>query len=594
MNILYPWAGALTIVLLLVMTLWHLLRPRARPQRVASLWLWRSLAIEQRAMRPWTLPQPWWLWLLRLLVVACIGAAAMAPSLPIAENLPPAVMIAVDRTASMATVVDGMPRSQQAKRYAHALVDALPPGSVVTIVAFDRSVEVLASQLSDRTMAHTIIDGIEPRAVAGDIVQLQRWAQLSASPRQVLYVIGDDVALFAPDQAGLWRALPVGGGAANQGITGVRVTRTATDWRIDVRIEASGGAPNGSRLVSASDADGQLLEAAQLDWVSATPQQWQFSLTRVPEVLHITLEPMAADALAFDDHFVWQADTADQVVVDIATADGVFLPAALRSLPNVTLADADRATGDLLITDDVNMITRPLTHGVWLMNPLTANTLITTTTRIESPRIEPLVVRSPTANLLRDVDIMQLELLRASVLEPPYWAQPWLQSGAGVHAVAGMVDGYPVVVSAFDIRESNLPLRSDFPILVRNIVTYLTPPTRQTVWRTGEVIPVATSNQPAPVLLHQPSGSRAVVVTVGDWYVLRDAWQVGAYRIENRWYALTIGDARESAVDRPTPTFSLPAPVLPSGLSLTTWLGVFGVFGLLLERWVTWYTRRST
>lgn len=594
MNILYPWAGVLTVALLFVMTLWHLLRPRARSHRVATLWLWRTLAVEQRAMRPWTSPQPWWLWLLRLGIVACMGAAAMAPSLPSSEPLPPTVFIAIDRSASMATVVAGMSRSAQAKRYAHALVEALPPESVVTIVAFDRSVEVLASQLRDRTMAHTIIDAVEPRAVAGDIAQLQRWAQLGASPRQVVYVISDDEALFASDQAGWWRSLPVGGTAANQGVTGVRVTRTATDWRIDVRIDASGPAPGVPRLISASDADGQLLEAAQLDWMSAAPQQWQFNLARVPDVLFITLEPITADALRFDDHFVWQADTAEHVVVDIAAADGVFVPAALRSLPNVTLAAAADTASDLLITDDVTMLPRPLTQGVWLINPLTANTLITTTTRVELPRIEPLVVRAPTANLLRDVDIMQLELLRAGVLQLPYWAQPWLQSSAGVHAVAGLVDGYPVVVTAFDIRESNLPLRSDFPILVRNIVTYLTPPMRQTVWQTGEIIPLASANQPMPVVSQQPSGSQAVVVSIGDRYVLRDAWHVGAYRIDDRWYALTIGDARESAVDRPTPTFSLPAPVLPSGLSLTTWLGVFGVLGLLLERGVTWYTRRST
>jgi hypothetical protein len=117
---------------------------------------------------------------------------------------------------------------------------------------------------------------------------------------------------------------------------------------------------------------------------------------------------------------------------------------------------------------------------------------------------------------------------------------------------------------------------------------------RQTVWQTGEVIPLATINQPLPVVHDQPNGGQAVVTSVGDWYVLRNAWQVGAYRIDDRWYALTIGDARESAVDRPTPTFTLPAPVLPSGLSLTTWLGVFGLLGLMLERGMTWYMGRST
>lgn len=594
MNILYPWAGALTIGLLLLMTLWHVLRPRARPYRVASLWLWRTVTVEQRAMRPWTPPHPWWLWLLRSMVVACIGAAAMAPSLPSTDVLPPTVLIAIDRSASMATVVDGMPRIQQAKRYAHALVDALTPESVVTIVAFDRSVEVLASQLRDRTMAHTIIDGIEPRAVAGDFAQLQRWAQLSASPRQMLYVIGDDVALFAADQSEPWRALPVGGRAANLGITGVRVRQTATDWYVEVRVDASGPAPAAPRLISASGADGQILEATQLEWMSTMPLQWQFNLASMPAILHITLEPHAADTLVLDDSFVWQADTTGQVVVDVTVDDGVFLPAALRSLPNVTLADPNAPSSDLLITDDVTILPRPLTQGVWLINPRATNSLITTTTRIETPRIEPITVRAPTANLLRDVDIMQLELLRAGVLQVPYWAQPWLQSSAGIHAVAGLVDGYPVVVSAFDIRESNLPLRSDFPILVRNIITYLTPPMRQTVWQTGEVIPLATINQPLPVVRDQPNGGEAVVTSVGDWYVLRNAWQVGAYRIDDRWYALTIGDARESAVDRPTPTFTLPAPVLPSGLSLTTWLGVFGLLGLMLERGMTWYMGRST
>jgi hypothetical protein len=50
---------------------------------VPSLQLWQQLRHEQTSTRPWHPPTPWWLLVVRLLIVAVLAMAAADPPLPL-------------------------------------------------------------------------------------------------------------------------------------------------------------------------------------------------------------------------------------------------------------------------------------------------------------------------------------------------------------------------------------------------------------------------------------------------------------------------------------------------------------------------------
>jgi Ca-activated chloride channel family protein len=61
-------------------------------------------------------------------------------------------------------------------------------------------------------------------------------------------------------------------------------------------------------------------------------------------------------------------------------------------------------------------------------------------------------------------------------LTPPDWGRAVLDSPEGPLLIAGERDGRNIAILAFDLHDSDLPLQPAFPLLVRNLVTYLLPP----------------------------------------------------------------------------------------------------------------------
>jgi Ca-activated chloride channel family protein len=594
MNVTHPWVLWATFALVAMITVWHLLRQRTPSRIVPSTWLWQQLLLEQRTSRPWDWPRPWWWWLLRVLIVLLMGLAAAGPYVPYTAIQAPQVVLAIDRSASMATRLGDSHRGARARQYAHAIIDSLDPDQRVTILAFDRDVTMLTNQQLDRAHTHMIIDTIEPRMVAGSMAALQSWVDLSADPTMQVIVLSDDAALFDAGIAGTgWQGVPVGGPALNHAIEGVRATQTAADWVITVRVAMDGADQPMSRRIEVRSETGALVEAQTLRLDPRAPVDWQFTLATPPALLVFSLTPDPLDDFGVDDTVVWQPAQAAPVRVMLQSADTTFLPAALAILPNVQMV-GDRTQADIVMTDRIDMLERPLPQALWLMNPLEASTLITPTTAVALPRLSLDTVQLAAAELVRDINIAQTQILTASVFASTYWAQPWLSSAAGTHAVAGTVDGYPVVVTGFDLRASNLPLRVDYPLLIRNIISYLAPSTNQLTWATGQPVRLARTTDPLPRLVQQPAGAQATIEAVGDWYVLRHTDYVGAYRVDEQWYAVNLDAPHESAVSRPVVPVDIPLANGAVVWSLQTWLLSSALLLLLGERVLMWQMRRNT
>ena len=79
--------------------------------------------------------------------------------------------------------------------------------------------------------------------------------------------------------------------------------------------------------------------------------------------------------------------------------------------------------------------------------------------------------------MLAFVDIRDMNINRAAKLDMPRWAKPLISTADGVPLMAAGQDGdRRIVILPFDLQQSNLPLMSAFPILMANVVNYLSPP----------------------------------------------------------------------------------------------------------------------
>ena len=143
------WIWWIAIPLLIAMAIWHLLRPRATRQIVPSLQLWQQLIHEQTSTRPWHPPTPWWLLVVRLLIVTVLAMAAADPTVA-ALATPLHRIIIIDTTASMLTYEPAGSRIAQARQIATQIVATSPPATTFSLLTSDRDVTLHANQLSDR------------------------------------------------------------------------------------------------------------------------------------------------------------------------------------------------------------------------------------------------------------------------------------------------------------------------------------------------------------------------------------------------------------------------------------------------------------
>jgi hypothetical protein len=77
--------------------------------------------------------------------------------------------------------------------------------------------------------------------------------------------------------------------------------------------------------------------------------------------------------------------------------------------------------------------------------------------------------------LLRFVDLSNLHIAHASQIEVPTWGRVVLGSDKGPLIIAGQEAGRKVGILAFDLEQTDLPLQTAYPLLMRNMVTYLLP-----------------------------------------------------------------------------------------------------------------------
>ena len=615
MSLLVPLAlawGALAGLVLL----FYILRPRSLRVEVPSIFLWRDLVQREQALTLWQRLRRHLLLFLQLLAILLLALVLARPERT-ADTLPQRhVVLLIDASASMSVASGDTTRLEAAKAAALEQVSIIEPGDRLTVVSFGSQPAILAYQTRDTRSARDAVNAIVQTATVGDS---ERALQLAVSLAEslpgsevYLYTDGSFPAPNVPESLNATvHFVRVGIPADNQGISAFAIRRHLDSLQAFVQVQNFSAQSVTVPLVIL--ADGQPLErrdinlapfpdsGSSLDLVFG---EFPAGVSRVDAVLD------HQDALAADDRTaailmpppVLRALLVSDTPFFLNT---VFAPLPFLALDHVRPVEFRPAeVYDLYIFD--GWLPSELPPGNWLIfNPPAGSPFLPVSGEIVAP---PLDYLAQDHLLMQFVEIRDLRVARAQRMELPPWADELIGSTRGPLLFSGTLDGRRMVVFSFSLMQSNLPLRTAFPVLIGNIYQWLNP------YRIQETVSHVQPQDVIELGLH-PHADRLVVEMPGGGRVsfagrqripYSDTEELGVYRvvhfagtqeIYSEVFIVSLQEVAETNVGNQIAALessraAVPPIDLPVFQEIWRFLALVVLFVLLFE-WV-WYHRVRT
>jgi Ca-activated chloride channel homolog len=618
MSFLTPLAAAL-LLLVPVLVVFYLLKVRRQDYEIGSTLLWRHLTRDVTAHEPWQRLRWNPLLLLQALVMLAVIGALLRPYLARAGTTTGFEVLVLDGSASMEATDVAPSRFEAAKGIAGGLINRLPAGASAAIIEAATTPRTLVGGTADRATLRTVLAAAHPTVNETNMRGALELALALARSHQDsrVDVITDgafgDVSDFG-DAGVPIHFLTVGGPGRNEGITALSSRpQPAAPGRVSVFVRVANYTTRPANNLLTLLADGQPLESKPFTAAPSASQGFVFD--NVPDSARIVSAKLRdGDDLAADNEASLVLQRRPPPRVLLVTTGNPFLVTALRFLPiqlfQVTpnqLGSVNADSYDVVVLDTVVPAILPK-GNLLLVNPPNSPLLPITGT------VGPLNASSSQRDdaLLANVDLTQLQVLRASKVTVPSWAHVLADANGTPLLLSGQAQGHTVIAMPFAVQQSNLWGLPTFPIFMANAMSNLAPNDAGGLTEAGQTSLLLV--QPLPGVDHidveRPDRTTvALAPTKEQSIAYDDADLAGLYVVTQRTgsrvlsqqtYAVNLLSAQESNIR------SLPVPAFPASgtpgragggtagvapYELWPYLAVFGALLLLGEWW--WYHRRA-
>ena len=537
MEILVPGA-ALAFVALPAIVALYVLKVRGPDRPVASLLLWSHHLADRQADHPFKRLRPSRLLAAQLLVAAALAFALMRPGLEGSAGVSSTTVVLIDGSPGM-TATDVAPsRFAAAVARARRLAGQLGPGDEMAVAVLGEHTRLLTPATADTAALRAALKQARPAGTAANLAEGISVANglLAHRPAGSIVLLSDGHA-EAPGSP-LLSAAPLNYESIGTSGENVALEALGREAGGDVFLRVANLGRAARDVEVELRADGRLADvlAVHVEADSSTDASWP-RLPAGTAVLEARLRP--GDDFALDDAaWLVTAAPAPRNVLVVTEGNG-FLTRALSLAPAVKLtvvrpADYKPAPHDLYVFDGF-VPPGPLPEPALVVDPPEGAGPVPAGPTTDPGALAPADPREP---LLRYVSLTDVHVQTASAASPPAGWRTVIAAAQGPLLVVR--DGEPRTAElTFDLHHSDLPLRAAFPILVRNLVSYLLP------GGSGDQV------QPlgGPVRLGTGPGARTVEVTTpaGDVVKLRapfpapfdDTGRPGVYSVRETSAAAT-------------------------------------------------------
>jgi hypothetical protein len=584
MGVLAPLAliGLLSVPLIVAFYMLRLRRPE-RP--VSSTFLWQQLVRDVEANAPWQKLRRSLLLLLQLLLAVLLAFVVARPFTEQTAGLARDLVLVVDASASMAATDVFPDRLTAAKRLAIEQMAQLPADGRVSVVAAGETARVVANEATDRGRITQAIESIEQSTSASDLTDALKLAgSLAERARGAeVLVVTDDAGTTVPVVAleVPVRVMTVGRERDNQAIAALAVRSDPSGLKRT--LFASVANYSASRVMRTLQilADGTPVTARDLPLeplsradivIDELPAGTRIVEARITpaggsDVTDGSTGPQ--DFLAVDDA-AWAIVPPDRLRRVLLVGPGnVYIQNAFSLLPNVelygaTAAEYPNTTGkdlfDLIVFDGYLPPEIPRAPILAIAPPQTSALGVVNGT-LDQFGMGQLPADDP---ILRGVDLTRLHIARTQHMDLPDWARAVIPGSPGPLLYAGLREGVPTAVMAFDLRQSDLALQVAWPIMVSNLAGELLGLSGQALDPLSPSSPVDIPISPDAegVRVTLPDGTVEIIppaATGASTVTFVSTRQLGVYRAEVIPAPAPSGSPGVSPTPSPSPT------VAPSG-----------------------------
>lgn len=542
------WWGLLAIPVVVL----YVLKVRVRRVPVSTLMFWERVYEEKAPRSLWERLRHLSSLLLQLALLALLVIALADPVFDWEAKNARRVVLVVDNSASMQANDVAPSRLDAAKRKAAELLNGLRPRDEMAVLSAGTRPAVVVGMTGH---VRTLRDAVEsipatdgPTRVAEAIEMARR---LIADRENGQIVVLTDAAF---DQAEstfgeanvVW--LPVGGKAANTGITQFQVRRSLIDpigYELLVEVTNSGNDEVESRLDL--ELGGEVIDAIPLKLSAG--EIWRETFEKASAMggeLVATLavqekntkhtSTATSDALAIDNVARALLPPREPRPVALVSKGNLFLEGAFQASPLVDLSVVDQmpkerpADGLAVFHKDVPK--ELPTGSVLVIDPRGSTNLWQLGPEIENPVVAKQAQDSP---LLAHVRLSDLLLPQAHKILPT--------PGVKHEVLAQTADGDPLLLSfrtpdrkvlvlTADLDHGELPLRTAFPILLTNALNWYGGGAGELreAYPTGAIATVQVDER-RRYTLHAPDGSSKALPQNGESVTIGPLDQTGVWRI---------------------------------------------------------------
>jgi hypothetical protein len=493
--------------------------------------------------------------LLALLVLA-LGDPRAAATLIKGRTL----VVLVDASASMQAVDVKPNRLGAAKDKVKEIIRGLGGADRMLVAQMDAMVTPMGPMSGDTSELERELDAVSATDARADFARALRFAtdSLRGIENAEIVVVSDGGLGPPEDAAGQVKLgdvkisfVSVGSGKRNVGITQFSVRRYPLDKsRYEVMLEVTNTGPEQEDVELELIGDSQPVDFTKLRLKPGERlPRFYPNLSGASRTLEANIRPLegSVDELPADNHAYALLPERHRAKVLVVTTGNTYLEAALLLDEYLEVTYAAPANypqrlasskWDVVIFDGATPAERPRTHALYL-DPRGPGAPVKVAEEMKSPGFDKIDRKHPT---VRFTALDDVNILRGHKLVPESGDKIVGASQEGPILVAGTRGGSKFVAMGFDVRESDLPLRVAWPLLVLGSINWFTEEDAQYLssFRTGEVWRVPVGTTETQVTLKGPGGT-AEQVPVHEGRAVYLGEKAGFYELSGPAQATTGG-----------------------------------------------------
>lgn len=487
MNFLSP-ASFLLVFLLPLIVLMYLLKLRRQRQEVSSIFLWERLVRDVEANAPWQKLKRNLIMFFQILFILAMIFALAEPYIFSEGTAGSSIILIIDSSASMSATDTNPSRLEAAKVQAQTFVNEAEEGTRTTLIKAGNTTEILVSSSQDRRQVNQAIDSISPEFGGSDLITaLQLTAAITRQqPNTDIYIFSDGKTAL-PERLNLNGNLfyyPIGIEDFNQGISAIELVQNASGDSNTLFVQLTNYSGDSTTRQMEVFLDGQLYDVASIELNGYTKEEYIRDGIS-PDIQTIRVSLTDEDFYPLDDKAWVVPANIKPINILLVTNGNRFLEIALDLLPNVTLQttsltqfeqgeyeNLDIAIFDSYVPPD-DLIPQA---GLLFIAPPNNSSLFSISGIVEQPILRKI---DPLDPVLEGISIGEISIFEARSITLPPWAKMSLAGDTSQGTIPlllyGKTQGRDIAVISFKLQHTDLPLQVAFPLLIANLVNFLSP-----------------------------------------------------------------------------------------------------------------------